>query len=89
MGVNRANENPRGPIRSHLFRVEVLQVVEREHRLEAFPEGLKLPGHAFVQSPIDHQLRGEEGEPQGQITAGQQEAPLRSQTPTLRYSSRL
>lgn len=45
------------PIRAHLLWIEILQVVEGEHRLKAFPEGLKLPGHSFVQSPVDHQLQ--------------------------------
>lgn len=31
--------------------------MEGKHRLKAFPEGLKLPGYSFIQSPVDHQLQ--------------------------------
>ena len=44
---------------AHLLWVEILQVVQGEDRLKAFPEGLKLPGHALVQGPVHHQLHRE------------------------------
>lgn len=95
MYVRNQLTSQREAIRAHLLRVEILQVVEREHRLEAFPEGLKLPGHAFVQSPVDHQLGtgGWEGWRKEKHTVRSQPAcggaPPEVEHLTLRYSSRL
>lgn len=42
---------------THLFRIEVLQVVQREDRLKSFPKRIKLPGDALIECPVDHQLQ--------------------------------
>lgn len=46
-------------LRSYLFWVKILQVVQWEDRLKSFPKRLELPGDPFVQSPVHHQLRGQ------------------------------
>lgn len=76
-----------------LFRIKVLQVLQRKDRLKSFPKRLKLPGDALIECPVDHQLQ----------TGGARGNEVRAvhsdytndvtchviQSPTLRYSSRL
>jgi len=76
-----------------LFRIEVLQVLQRKNRLKSFPKRLKLPRDALIECPVDHQLQ----------TNGARSKEVRAvhsdytndvpchviRSPTLRYSSRL
>lgn len=78
---------------AHLFRIEVLQVVQREDRLKSFPKRLKLPRDTLIERPVDHQLQtdGTRGDQVRAVYSGYTNDDICQiiQSPTLRYSSRL
>lgn len=56
-GCPKQRSKPSHTQQVYLFWVKILQVMQREDRLKSFPEGLKLPGDPFIQSPVNYQLQ--------------------------------